>query len=149
MKLLTKLSFIALLFAVISCNSTPKTDTDTTVEDVSVDVPYDFIQFLDEFHTDEDFQLAHIRFPLQGAPSMIVDSIDTATFRWEADNWVMHKGFDPDNEEFVQTFKMFGDNMIAEHIIHINGKTGMERRFAKSGDSYDLIYYAAMNFIKQ
>lgn len=148
MKLLTKLSFIALLLAMISCNTTPKAETES-VPDLEVVLPDDFVDFLDEFHSDKTFQLAHIRFPLQGAPSMIVDSIDTTTFRWQADEWVMHKGFDLNNEEFVQTFKVFGDNMIAEHIIHINGQTGMERRFAKSEDSWDLIYYAAMNFLKQ
>lgn len=112
-------------------------------------LPDDFLDFLDQFHTDEDYQMAHIRWPLQGVPTMIEDSIDVATFRWTKDDWVMHKGFDTDNAEFEQSFKPFGDDMIIEQIIHINGKTGMERRFARSEDGWNLIYYAAMNFLKQ
>lgn len=149
MKLLTNLILITFLFAVTSCGSNPNAQSDETTPAVEVVLPDDFVDFLDEFHTNEEFQLAHIRFPLQGAPSMIVDSIDVANFRWTSDEWVMHKGFDPENEEFVQSFKLFGDNMISEHIIHINGQTGMERRFAKSDDGWDLIYYAAMNFLRQ
>ena len=35
--------------------------------------------------------------------------------------------------------------MVVEYIVHKNGKFGMERRFAKFGDEWNLIYYAGLN----
>jgi len=149
MKLLTKLSLFISLCLLASCGNAPKTETTTSTNFEEMVLPHDFVDFLDEFHGSEEFQMNHIRFPMQGLPSMMADSVDTETFRWTVENWVIHQGFDLDNEEFEQTFKLFGDDMIVEHIIHINGQTGMERRFSRSGESWDLIYYAAMNFIKK
>jgi len=151
MKFLTKFSLFIFLVVLLSCNNSSKADSSGTDEiPESAELPVDFLNFLDEFHGDEEFQLAHIRFPLQGLPSMMDESSsDMGQYRWTKDDWVMHKGFDQDNEEFEQSFKLYGEDMVVEHIVHINGQTGMERRFSKSEDSWDLIYYAAMNFIKQ
>jgi len=133
-----------------ACNNTP--DTSSEAEMTSIDLPNDFVDFLDSFHSSSDFQKSHIQWPLQGLPPMMDDSdttLNLTTFRWTPDDWVMHVGFSEDNEEYEQSYSMFGDDMIVEQILHINGSMGMERRFAKRDDTWNLIYYAGMNLIKK
>ena len=133
-----------------SCSNGSKSEASTSNQ--SEVLPDDFWDFLDEFHTDVEFQKAHIQWPLQGIPTLM-DSRDstlvTETYRWIADEWIMHHDFDESNEEFELNYSMVGDAIIIEQIIHINGSMGMERRFAKQEDSWMLIYYAGMNLIRQ
>ncbi len=134
----------------ISCSTSPKVESDDSVQ--SVVLPDDFLYFLDDFHSDVDFQKAHIQWPLQGLPTLMNSSDTTLvkdSYRWTKDNWIMHQDFDVTNEEFEQQYSMFGDDMVIEQILHINGSMGMERRFSKRDDTWNLIYYAGMNLIKK
>jgi len=133
-----------------SCTNSPKSNPNNT--HYAIDVPDDFIYFLDEFHSDTVFQKAHIQWPLQGLPTWMNGNDTTIvddSFRWTEDNWVMHRDFDQDNEEFEQKFSTVGDDIVIEQILHINGSMGMERRFSRRDDSWVLIYYAGMNLIRQ
>lgn len=144
------LTILLSTFFLSSCSNNPNSDTSDRVQ--SVVLPDDFIEFLEAFHADLDFQKSHIQWPLQGIPSMMDSrdtTLETSTFRWQQDNWVMHHDFLEDNDEFEQTYSVFSEDMIIEQILHINGSIGMERRFAKRDDSWNLIYYAGMNVIKQ
>lgn len=134
---------IVLLFIIASCKPQLQEANDT-----NVDLPMDFQIFLEQFHSDSLYQINHINFPLQGIPTMMDSLYDASGYHWAKGDWVMHKGFDA-NEEFEQSFTLFTENMITEKITHISGKIEMERRFAKLDDEWHLIYYAAMNFIKQ
>ena len=138
--------FLAGSILLSSCANEQKTTTAETSQ--SVVLPDGFLDFLDEFHSDINYQKAHIQWPLEGVPSMIDSSYVKGEFRWSQDDWVMHNDFDEDNEEFEQKFTLFGENMIIEHITHINGSIGMERRFSREEDSWKLIYYAGINFIE-
>ncbi len=134
----------------ISCSNTPKAESEVTEQ--SLDLPDDFLDFLDEFHSDVDFQKAHIQWPLQGLPTLMNGSDTTLVedaYRWTKEDWIMHQDFNENNDEFEQQYSMFGDDMIIEHILHINGTMGMERRFSKRDDTWNLIYYAGMNLIKK
>ena len=130
-----------------SCANSPKPDTTQTKR--SVTLPDDFWDFLDEFHGDIEFQKAHIQWPLEGLPSMMDSSYVEETYRWSEQDWIMHHDFDETNEEFELAYTMFGDDVVIEQILHINGTMGMERRFSKQDDSWKLIYYAGMNFIRK
>ncbi len=144
---LLRLIFIIGALFIFSCTSKPKPSS--RVAQHSVVLPGDFLDFLDEFHTDIDFQKSHIIWPLQGLPTMMDSSYVEGSYRWTQKDWVMHQEFDDLNDEFEQTYSMFSDDMVIEHILHINGSMGMERRFSRSTDSWNLIYYAGMNVIRK
>ncbi|MBT8219238.1 MAG: DUF4348 domain-containing protein [Bacteroidia bacterium] len=112
-------------------------------------IPEDFLDFYVKFHEDSLFQLNHIRFPLQGAPSMMDTLIDLNAFRWTKQDWIIHQPFDESNEEFERSLEVLTEDMIVEKITHINRSVGMERRFAKSEDGWHLIYYIGMNFLNE
>ncbi len=113
-------------------------------------LPTDFLTFYEQFHTDSAFQLNHIVFPLEGLPAN-VDSLTVAnrSFRWQRDNWVLHRSFDELEEGFNKTYNMVSDEMIIEDITHQSGQYGMQRRFAKYEEGWFMIYYAAMNELAQ
>ena len=144
------ISLIISSLTLTSCSNNPKSEVNNSHQ--SVVLPDSFSDFLDEFHSDEAFQKAHIQWPLQGLPTLMNDgdsiSVD-GSFRWTEEEWVMHHEFDENNEEFEQTYTMVGDDIIIEQILHINGTMGMERRFSRQDDSWMLIYYAGMNLIRQ
>lgn len=145
-RLLVFVLFSLLLLLGSSCNSVINN------QDVQSEVilPNGFEDFLAKFHADKEFQLAHIQFPLQGLPTMMKESqADLEGFTWEKENWIMHHEFDPDNGEFEQTFTLMGDDLVLEKILHLNGNLGLERRYVRSDDSWTMIYYAGMNFIRQ
>lgn len=137
---------LILLLAVLAIGC--KNDKQKEAKDITVDLPLDFEDFWDRFHQDSLYQIEHINFPLQGIPTMMDSVYDATGYLWKKEEWVMHKNFES-NEEFDQSFALFTEDMITERITHINGRMGMERRFAKIDDEWQLIYYAAMNFIEQ
>jgi hypothetical protein len=109
----------------------------------------DFQAFYDAFHQDTTFQLEHIIFPLEGIPAG-ADSIIASRkkFFWNKEDWTYHKPYDFENGEFSHQFIRYSDDLIAERIEHNTGSYGMLRRFAKYGDDWYLIYYAASNRLK-
>ncbi|MEO1627576.1 MAG: hypothetical protein AAFV25_20665 [Bacteroidota bacterium] len=124
-------------------------DATASSEEEATSIPPDFFQFYTRFHEDSSYQLSHIRFPLQGLPPN-VDSLTLVSgqFRWTADNWTVHKPFDTMEGEFQQYFDGFGPDMVVERIQHKSGAYGMQRRFARFEDGWQLIFYAAMNQMK-
>ncbi|MEM1322889.1 MAG: hypothetical protein AAGG75_21670 [Bacteroidota bacterium] len=106
----------------------------------------DFEQFYQQFHSDSTYQLAHILFPLEGIPPS-ADSLTLVQggFRWQANEWTLHREFDDMDGEFVRDLRVLSEDMILEQIQHNSGQYGMERRFARFDDGWYLIYYAAMN----
>jgi hypothetical protein len=123
-------------------NNTP---TEQVVTAISPANDSDFMAFYDRFHQDSLFQLAHISFPLEGIPR--VDSLGNypADFRWQQENWIMHHPIINNDGEFVQEFVPISENIIVENIRDAQGFFSMQRRFAKLGEEWRLIYYAAMN----
>ncbi len=117
-------------------------------QELQQQLPPDFVAFYERFHQDSAFQMAHIAFPLEGLPPE-VDSATLAagTYRWTPENWTLHRPFDPESG-FERTFVVYNDRMILEKIVHRNGRLGMARRWARVGDEWQLIYYAALNRVQ-
>ncbi len=113
------------------------------------ELPADFVTFYEQFHKDSAFQMSHIPFPIEGLPPE-VDSLTlaTGTFRWTAEQWTLHRSFSEESD-FTRTFIIYNDRMILEKIVHKNGQLGMARRWAKIGDRWQLIYYAALNRVRR
>ncbi|MBP7822100.1 MAG: hypothetical protein KA010_04200 [Saprospiraceae bacterium] len=131
----------------VSCKGTKK-DADTQI--VMSKLPQDFIEFMEKFHTDSAYQMEHITFPLQGLP-MAADSVEMGDgqFRWQKNDWTLHKPFDTAANEFNREFIQVSDDIIIEKVSTKEGSFGMERRFSRMSNGWNLIYYAGFNRIIQ
>lgn len=109
-------------------------------------LPVDFQVFYELFHRDSTFQMEHIRFPLEGLPDY-ADSLAIASgiHRWEREDWVMHRQQLANDPDFQREISMFGDFVVRERYVHIERPLITERRFAKEGEEWYLIYYAGLN----
>ncbi|MBX2872684.1 MAG: DUF4348 domain-containing protein [Saprospiraceae bacterium] len=139
---------IAVLFCLplllLSCKQ--KEEAAETLGDT---LPKDFITFYERFLEDSLFQMEHINFPLEGIPdNALKDNKLQTNFRWEADNWIMHRPIQKDRTGFSSSFSQLGP-IIIEEILHESGQYGMLRRFANSGEEWRLIYYAGLNPLQQ
>ena len=123
-----------LIIAAFSC----KNKSDAVQEQVSI--PEDFYAFYDQFHNDSTFQMEHIIFPLQGLPAE--DSLKSSDWRWNKSSWVIHKPFDPKGTFKRDWYSI--NSIIIERISDSSGRFTMERRWAKMGSEWNLIFYKEM-----
>ena len=111
-------------------------------------IPPDFLIFYSQFHNDSLFQIEHIDFPLSGIPNY-ADSLILAenNFRWEKDNWEIHKLTDLRKDNFHEDLVIMDEGFIKEFISVGQGEKQlwMERRFLKSSGDWRLIYFAGLN----
>jgi hypothetical protein len=106
----------------------------------------DFPAFYERFHSDPDFQLERITFPLQGLPKQAdAETLASGTFRWTRDNWTIQQPIDTENSEFIREFLPLSDDMIIEKLTHKKWGLAITRRFARLDDGWHLIYYSALN----
>ncbi len=117
----------------------------------SADLPSEFIEFYRQFHRDSLFQINHIQFPLEGLPSL-ADSqlIASKSFKWEREDWEMHRSLAANNGEYKQFFVQSIPNRLIEERIQ-ETRTGlvMVRRFLKQDEDWELIYYAGLNRLRE
>ena len=64
------------------------------------------------------------------------------------ENWVLHHRINL-ADGFTQAFQSMGDIMVIERIQTVPPGFGMERRYAKLGQEWALIYYADMHQLSQ
>lgn len=108
-------------------------------------LPVDFQVFYELFHRDSSYQMEHIVFPLEGLPDYADPAVAGEKFYWEESAWTLHKPWDKENSDFRKEILMPGDRMIVERLFLIDKPLMAERRFAKMGDEWYLIYYAGLN----
>lgn len=128
------------LISILSCNAK---DSKTTEADAAgqTELPADFIEFYKRFHQDSAYQIAHVVFPLSGTLQDTAGRDSAVT--WQAENWKMHKQVIPDDLWAVD-FTVPMEDVVVEFIHARNAGYYMERRFAKMGDAWNLIYYAGL-----
>ena len=109
-------------------------------------IPPDFLVFYTQFHSDSIYQMEHINFPLEGFPAY-ADSVTVAdkTFKWEKEDWKMHKNMDERKDNFHKNLSVVSDGLIFEHVPTNDKKLWMERRFLKSNGEWRLIYFSDLN----
>jgi len=108
-------------------------------------LPADFEVFYEKFHTDSAYQMEHIIFPLEGHLRLMENQIEIInSIKWEKEDWVMHKPFNDHGGTFEQKYLMT-NNVVVEKISDRSNFFRMERRFAKLGNDWTLIYYGANN----
>lgn len=135
MKNLKFLLIVSVLIFSVGCRKSKVND--------STELPSGFLLFYDKFHNDSIYQINHIRFPLEGIPTL-ADTNEITDFHWGLEGWNMHKPFDKEGD-FVRNFVVVDSALIIETIRLKNNEYGMERRWSKSGSEWQLIYYASMN----
>jgi len=145
------LSLVALGLTLYACQQSPEqqaSQESPAVMPHSSDIPDDFLEFYRKFHQDEAYQLEHIIFPLKGLPQS-ADSVTIAAdnFFWQQEDWVHHKSYDYETGDFSRKFIRYTDELITEQIRHRQAGVGLVRRYARMGDDWFLIYYAALNHI--
>ncbi len=107
----------------------------TSTEELSEEIPSEFLQFYMKFHSDSLYQMSHINFPL--------DKKSDGS-KWTEEEWTLHKPFSDANGEYRQTFRNFG-GIILEFVNDNHGYYNMEKRYVQTGDGYQLIYYHIIN----
>ena len=112
------------------------------------DLPADFVRFYDKFHTDIDYQLSHIDFPLKGVPAKADLNADESDFVWKKEEWSVHKKPDLESGEYIREFARISNDFIVENIRLQQAAFGMQRKYAKTDDGWKLVYYVGMNPIK-
>lgn len=144
---LTHIAFAAILaLSVLSCRNQDK----TTPESQLPPGYQDFADFYERFHQDSAYQMEHIIFPLEGLPQQADSAlIAEGTFRWQKEGWRMQRGFDLASSSFEQQLIPVSEDLILEKITHKAGDLGMQRRFARLGEDWYLIYYADLNRMKE
>lgn len=104
----------------------------------------EFQDFYGRFLSDQNYQMERIQFPLRGRSP--IPGEQSADFRWERADWVLHQPIDRESTGFRSEFVRLGDGLMVETITNETATYGMERRFARLGDGeWYLIYYAALS----
>lgn len=137
---------IILLIALLSasnCKQSKEGQTTSPTKETTILSP-DFEAFYERFGKDSVFQLEHITFPLEGitSPTDTTVVIDDS-FRWQREDWKIHKPFDDMDGTYLQDF-LTSSGIVVEKISDESGTFTMERRFAKIGGEWHLIYYRSM-----
>ena len=133
----------ALPFLFLFCKNTPKTAAQPEGE--VVELAADFVKFYEQFHADSVFQLAHIQFPLpeRGAEKMPDGSI-SIKLHWTAEDWRMMSLPPLNTGEFTRDFMPISPELMIEKIGTAKDVGfQIERRWAKLGGEWMLIYYSA------
>lgn len=115
-----------------------KTDIKTNQEESAqttsstvVEIPADFPDFYERFHTDSLYQIDHIIWPLSKKPD---------GSKWTQEDWIMHKPFDNSSGEFTRDLDNF-EGIITETIRHNQGWFQMQRTFTQMDEEWVLINY--------
>lgn len=118
----------------MACKKAHKSEIASS-EELSEEIPSEFLQFYMKFHADSLYQMSHISFPLDRKS-------DGA--KWTEEDWSLHKPFSGANGEYRQTFRNFG-GIILEFVNDNHGYYNMEKRYVQTNDGYKLIYYHIIN----
>ena len=107
-------------------------------------LPKDFNEFYQQFHTDSAFQMAHIEWPLKGEKGIAADSTQRQILtEWAPAQWKLMIMPDTSMSTLKRTYETVGDVMVIEKMFYPMVGMGYERQFYKDEDgAWKLIYYA-------
>ena len=129
--LIALLSFVSLLACRESGTASAKTDNSG--------LPADFEAFYELFHGDSAFQVEHVAWPLDGN-IRVNDEGERFDARWTQADWELHQPLDL-GDTYLRELDVSDPEMVVERIKTTNGAYLIERRFAKLGSTWMLIYY--------
>ncbi len=99
----------------------------------------EFANFYHLFHADSSFQVEHIAWPLDGNLQK-GDAGALVDVRWQPEDWQIHKPLEL-GSGYVQEVDNSQPDLVIERIKTTEGAYIIERRFAKLGEDWWLIYY--------
>ena len=130
------------LFLAVACggerDGTAVAKTDTPV------LPAGFEAFYERFHADSAYQMAHVTWPLDG--NVVEDAAgERRDERWTPEDWRLHRPVDL-GDSYEREVTTDADDLVTERIKTREGKYVLERRFAKLGGDWYLIWYRVADF---
>ncbi len=115
------------------------------------DLPKDFLDFYQQFHTDSAYQIAHIEWPLKGEKTVPGDNgIDKKVLAtWEPENWAIQHLPDLVSSGLKRSFETISEVLVIEHLQYPMVNYGMERQFYKDeNNEWRMIYYTEMQDLR-
>ena len=107
--------------------------------DDALGLPADFDAFYERFHADSAYQMAHVTWPLDG--NIVTNAAGASRDeQWVPDDWRLHRPVDL-GDSYVREVSNDEDELVTERIRTREGKYILERRFAKLGGDWYLIWY--------
>ena len=143
----THLLFLALIFLLSNCKNKPQNLQQAKEE---ADLPKDFLEFYQKFHTDSTYQMAHIEWPLKGETGIAQDSTTKRQLaEWTPETWhIMHLP-DVSVSTLKRNFEMVGEVLVIERMSYPMVGMGYERQFFKEEDgSWRLIFYGELQMMQ-
>ena len=95
-------------------------------------------RFYELFHGDSAFQVEHVAWPLDG--NIRVNDGASVRRTLDAGGWELHQPLDL-GDTYLRELDLSDPEMVVERIKTTNGAYLIERRFAKLGSTWMLIYY--------
>jgi hypothetical protein len=137
----TSFLFFSLLCLFSNCKNKPQALQQAKAE---ADLPKDFLEFYQKFHTDSVYQMAHIEWPLKGEKGVSQDTMAKRQLtEWTPENWRMMHLPDTTMSTLKRGFETVGDVMVIERMSYPMVGFGYERQFYKEEDgSWRLIFYS-------
>ena len=142
--ILIRLVLAGTILSLLACDQARQPDSAQATESVDESEPFE--EFYQRFHEDSLFQMSRITFPLEGLPAAADSSVRASgTFRWQANEWVLHRPFDLNNPNFTHELAPLSDDLVLERFSTLEGRMSIVRRFARLSDGWHLIYYSELN----
>lgn len=141
MKNQIKITFLLLVFILISCNRNSEKKNNYVIKNTANTVE-NFDEFNIRFHTDSIFQLARINFPIEGKS---IDGFDRN--EWNSENWEMLKTPVVDkseNKEYEHSLVKSDTLVVEKYWIKDSGFL-VERKFKRVKNKWFLTYYNDVN----
>lgn len=137
----TLLLFLPLVVLFSNCKNKPQAFQQAKAES---DLPKDFLEFYQKFHTDSAYQMAHIEWPLKGEAGISQDSTAKRQLtEWIPETWHMMHLPDTTMSTLKRSFEMVGEVLVVERMSYPMVGFGYERQFYKEeDDQWRLIFYA-------
>ncbi len=128
------------LLGLSACGNAGDGATDGAVDEAQLaKFSAEFASFYERFHADSAFQTEHITWPLDGNIQQN-DAGELVDVHWQPEDWSVHKPLDL-GSEYVQEVDNSQPDLVIERVRTTQGAYLIERRFAKLGSDWWLIYY--------
>ena len=137
----TLLSLLCLVCLISNGKNKPQALQQAKAE---ADLPKDFLEFYQKFHTDSVYQMAHIEWPLKGEKEGSQDTIGKRQLtEWTPENWRLMHLPNTSVSTLKREFETVGDVMVIERMSYPMVGFGYERQFYKEEDGqWRLIFYS-------
>lgn len=134
------LQFFLLIILLSNCKNKPQALQQAKAE---ADLPKDFLEFYQKFHSDSSYQMAHIEWPLKGEKGNPQDSTGRSQLtEWEPETWSIMHFPDTTMSTLKRGFETVGDVLVIERMSYPMVGYGYERQFYKEDDGqWRLIFY--------